>query len=126
MAYKRPGWDPLMTATLVMMLAFLLPSSFATAGAYTHCRADEKVVYSCSTGSRVLSICASPNLSTDAGYMQYRYGRKDHPEFIYPDTRQHPAGFFVAGSLMFSGGGGTYLQFKKGSYTYTVFSAIGK
>ena len=27
---------------------------------------------------------------------------------------------------MFSGGGGTYLQFKKEGYTYTVFSAVGK
>jgi len=27
---------------------------------------------------------------------------------------------------MFSGGGGTYLRFNKGAYTYTVFSAVGK
>jgi hypothetical protein len=39
---------------------------------------------------------------------------------------QPPAVLFNPGNLMFSGGGGTYLQFKKEGYTYTVFSAVGK
>jgi hypothetical protein len=47
-------------------------------------------------------------------------------ELVYPETLQPPAGLFMPGSMMFSGGGGTYLQFKKGGYTYTVFSAVGK
>jgi hypothetical protein len=97
----------------------------AWAAAVTHCKAAETVVFSCSTGSRILSICASSNLSKNAGYLQYRYGPPGKPELVFPEMLRHPAGLFTPGTLMFSGGGGAYLKFSKPPFAYTVFSAIG-
>jgi hypothetical protein len=115
-----------MMPTLIITLGLTLSSPALAATVYTHCKVNEMVVYSCATGSRILSICASPDISKNQGYLQYRYGLKGKLELVYPETFQHPAGLFKPGNLMFSGGGGTYLQFNTGGYTYTVFSAVGK
>jgi hypothetical protein len=97
----------------------------AAAAPVTQCRASETIVFSCSTGSQILSICASKDLSKNAGYMQYRYGPAGKPQLVFPETLRHPAGLFTPGTLVFSGGGGAYLKFSKPPYVYTVFSAIG-
>jgi hypothetical protein len=107
-----------------MLLAAFTPLT-AQAAAATLCSPEEEVVYSCSTGSRYLSICASKNLSKNAGYMQYRFGPAGKSELLFPETLRHPAGLFTPGTLMFSGGGGAYLRFTKTPYVYTIFSAIG-
>ena len=109
-----------MMPALIIALVLTLSSPALAASVYTHCKVNEMVVYSCSTGSHILSLCASPDISKNQGYLQYRYGLRGKPEL------QHPAGLFKPGNLMFSGGGGTYLQFNKGGFTYTVFSAVGK
>ena len=107
---------------IVVLLALCLPSPFLAASAYTLCHPNETVVFSCATGTHFLSICASPNLSKDAGYLQYRYGSEDRIDLSYPETSRPPAGLFVTFQQMYSGGGGTFLQFKNNNYTYTVFS----
>ena len=96
------------------------------AEASTLCKADETVVFSCSTGAHMASLCASKDLSASQGYLQYRFGKNDDPEFVYPAELKHPTGLFAPGMLMFSGGGGAYLQFSNGAYGYTIFSAVGK
>jgi hypothetical protein len=60
----------------------------------THCSNTEKVVFSCSFGKKMVSICASSDLSASAGYMQYRFGAKDIVELQYPQTQIHPRGKF--------------------------------
>ena len=60
----------------------------------THCSNTEKVVFSCSFGKKMVSICASSDLSASAGYMQYRFGAKDKVELQYPQTQLHPRGKF--------------------------------
>jgi hypothetical protein len=107
------------------LIAIAATYSARAAGPVTQCKAGETIVFSCSTGSRILSICASKDLSKNSGYMQYRYGPEGKPELSFPETLRHPAGIFTPGTLMFSGGGGAYVKFSKPPYTYTVFSAIG-
>ena len=110
----------------ILFLALFLPSPVLAASAYTLCHTNETVVFSCATGTRFLSICSSPDLSKDAGYLQYRYGSKEKFELSYPAALQPPNGLFVPFQQMYSGGGGTFLQFTNHDYTYTIFSAIGK
>jgi hypothetical protein len=88
----------------------------------TFCGAGERVVFSCSTGTHVASICASE--TGDA--MQYRYGKSGGLELIYPEGGAKPADAFVVGTLAFSGGGGAWLRFNKGAFQYTIFTATGK
>jgi hypothetical protein len=116
----------LMRVPLMFLLTLALPSAAFASTARTQCSAGETVVFSCSTGTtRILSLCASQDVGKDTGYLQYRFGTADKLELVYPEKPQPPKALFTPGTLSFSGGGGTYLQFKKGAYTYTVFSAIG-
>jgi hypothetical protein len=91
----------------------------------TLCAANERVLFSCSTGAHTASICASKVLSKDAA-MQYRFGKPGSLELVYPEAGVKPADAFVLGTLAFSGGGGAWLRFNKGPFRYTVFTAIGK
>lgn len=94
----------------------------------SHCSAQEKVIFSCKTSkAKVVSLCASPNLDATTGYMQYRFGAVGlKPEFVYPESQGHPKDHFKSGTLVYSGGGGAYLEFNNGEYKYVVFTGIGK
>lgn len=92
----------------------------------TLCIAQEKIVFSCGTGKKVISVCSSENLSPDTGYVQYRYGTKTMTELIFPEQKNHPKDFATGDNLTFSGGGGSYMRLNNGAYSYIVYSAIGK
>ena len=90
------------------------------------CKAGEAVVFSCNTGKKLISVCASENLAANAGYVQYRFGTKEKLELSFPDNEFHPGLYATGGNLMYSGGGGAYMRFNNGAYSYVVYSGIGK
>lgn len=92
----------------------------------TLCVAKEKIVFSCSAGKKIISVCSSENLSSDTGYVQYRYGTKTMTELTFPEQKNHPKDFAKGGNLTFSGGGGSYMRLNNGTYSYIVYSGIGK
>jgi len=94
----------------------------------SHCSAQEQIVFSCSLGKKMVSVCASNDFSANSGYLQYRFGLKGAPELVFPDlTEAAPAASYVqARTLMFAGGGGGYLRFINGQHHYIVYTAIGK
>jgi len=67
-----------------------------------HCTAEEKPIFSCRlTGSgdgRVLSVCASEDLSASSGYVQLRDGPPNAPEFTHPSGQQGTQQAFVYAS----------------------------
>lgn len=94
----------------------------------SHCSAQEQIVFSCSLGKKMVSVCASNDFSANSGYLQYRFGQKDALELAFPNlTESAPASQSVqARTLMFAGGGGGYLRFINGQHHYIVYTAIGK
>ena len=126
------------TALLTLLLAALIPCGTVQAPqarghrpprkAPSHCSEQEKVIFSCSTSKgKVVSLCSSSSLDAASGYLQYRFGAiGSKPELVYPETQQHPKDHFKSGTLMYSGGGGAYLEFNNGDYKYVVFTGIGK
>jgi len=93
----------------------------------SHCAPGEKVVFSCATtNAKLISLCSSSTLTPSDGYLQYRFGPGNKPELVYPATRGHPSKHFQFGSLFYSGGGGEFLKFSNGEYTYILFSALIK
>lgn len=108
-------------------ISLIAATSWAAASpAPTLCNADELVIFSCATGARVASICASKSLSKTDGYMQYRFGRNENVELSYPELGAKSVDIYTSGTMMFSGGGGAWLRFKKGPFSYTIFTATGK
>jgi hypothetical protein len=55
----------------------------------TLCAKDERVIFSCAVKSpaKIVSICASKDLTSDRGYLQYRFGRPGRIELEYPKDR---------------------------------------
>ena len=91
------------------------------------CAVDEEVVFSCPLGRRVVSLCGTVGVNSSKGSVTYRIGRPGRtPELVFPQTRSDPKMHFRGRSLLFSGGGGAFVSFDRGSYTYTVFTAIGR
>ncbi|MGB0127402.1 MAG: hypothetical protein WBP72_07155 [Rhodocyclaceae bacterium] len=106
-------------------LVTLMPPHAAVAGP-SHCAAKEQALFSCSTGRKTVSVCASAALSATEGRLQYRFGRPKAPEFAYPPNKVNWRQVTRGGVLTFSGGGGAYLAFASRPYRYIVYTAIGK
>jgi hypothetical protein len=115
----------------VLMLS---PVGFAADGGapagHSLCAAGEKVVFSCSVpNGKVVSLCASPDLSRDTGYLQYRFGRDtDSVEMQFPHSTHRADGTFKYLQEYFAKGGTTALSFWVGPFRYSVFrttSAFG-
>jgi hypothetical protein len=66
--------------------AFAQPVSFQ---AGTLCAKDERVIFSCPIRrpAKIVSLCASKNLTADTGYVQYRFGLPAKVELEYPKDR---------------------------------------
>lgn len=116
---------PAILAAALFAVAPLLAAASEAATA-SHCAADEQTLFACSTGRKLLSVCATAELSRDAGAVQYRFGAPGHGPFVLPAADAGWRATVRGGGLMFSGGGGAYLAFANPPYRYVVYSAIGR
>ena len=91
------------------------------------CTPMETVVFACRTGKKLVSVCASKDLSPKAGYVQYRFGDPAEPlEMTLPEGFVHPSKAAYGATESFSGGGGAWLRFRNGKTGYVVYTGIGK
>lgn len=108
------------------LLAFWQMAPLATAAPVaSHCTAEESTLFACSTGRKLLSVCATADLARDSGVVQYRFGRPGRDAFVLPMVEADWRAVTRAGRLMISGGGGAYLAFSNPPYRYIVYTAIG-
>jgi len=90
------------------------------------CRADEKVLFACTTKARLVSVCAARDLSPKAGYLQFRYGSPGSSEMIaWPEAR-YPRQDVTKGNVYLAGTLGRYLRFTMDQTSFVVFSVPGK
>jgi len=82
----------------------------------TLCSGAEKVIFSCSTGKKTVSVCQTDNY----GSVQYRFGKPGAtPDIALPEDPTTHQGV-MKGKVMLIGGGGSYITFTKGDIQYTV------
>jgi hypothetical protein len=109
----------------VMVVAGLFAAtSAAHAASPSQCGSSEKVMFSCSTGAKVVSVCATGDLSSEVGSLTYRFGPLGHPEMTYPPSAWRDV--TRSGTWAFSGGGGAWLAFHRDAFRYIVYTAIGR
>src|SRR5437016_3452716 len=55
----------------------------------TLCAKDERIIFSCPVKrpAKIVSVCASKDLTSDRGYLQYRFGLPGKIELEYPKDR---------------------------------------
>jgi hypothetical protein len=85
------------------------------------CAPTETVVFSCSTGAKTASVCA-----TGKNKLQYRFGKEGAVEMALPADGSYPNADVFGTNVPFAGGGGSWLRFKRGTYGYVVYSGIGR
>ncbi len=85
------------------------------------CSQDEAVIFTCSVGVKLVSVCASSDISPSQGSLAYRFGAPHQPEISYQNRE-----LTRSGTWSFSGGGGAWLRFTRGPISYIAYTAIGR
>ena len=113
---------------VLALLACATATAAAQSPAPTFCSADEQVIFSCATTrKRIISLCATGPLTKTAGTLQYRFGTIEREmELVWPVPVAHPTGYFVSGTVTYSGGGGAYIKFTHEGDAYAVYTGIGR
>ena len=113
--------------------SYLLLSGLIGIGAATQlmaadtlCSNEETVEFNCSFGKKLISVCASNDLATDKGYLQYRFGRNGALEIQLPEAQTPPGTLVKSGTLSGPGGNGAYLRFSNEAFNYVVYASKGK
>jgi len=100
--------------------------AFHASGAnVTHCTDKENIVFSCSIGKKTVSVCSSKNFTSSTGYLQYRFGKKEKLELVFPSLSDPPGRFVNRQWVMLGGGSEAHLRFNHGDYGYVVYSGLG-
>ena len=87
------------------------------------CNAQEKVVFSCFIKKRMVSLCATPDLTAKTGRLTYRFGLLGKtPELVYPATETQPKEAFTASFINWARRSYQAISFKLADRTYKVYN----
>lgn len=116
---------PVASTALVAMVGFLASAQQAHAADRrpSLCNHAEVAIFSCNLGSKIVSLCASPDLTETTGTMSYRFGRNGAVELEHPAKPIHPKTAFTAG--VDSSERGDFVRFSRGEFTYTIYALVG-
>lgn len=116
-----------LAASLVSLACAALTHAHAATPAPHLCAAGEQVVFACAVKGKRVSVCATPDARANRGTLTYRFGSAAaSPELQLPDAPTPPAQAAQGAVETFASGGGAWLRFAKGAYTYTVFTGVGR
>jgi hypothetical protein len=89
----------------------------------TLCAKDERIVFSCPVArpAKIVSLCASKDLTSDRGYLQYRFGLPGKIELEYPKGRQGTQQKFQYSHYFRAQFEMTSINFTIDGYEYSVF-----
>jgi hypothetical protein len=96
--------------------------TFAISAPLTNCTKDEKVVFSCSAGKKIISLCAAPLKSHD-DYLEYRFAN-GKTKFSYRADKFNPEHYFERSIVVGASSMSTLIWFKNGDYTYVLNDPI--
>lgn len=88
------------------------------------CVKQEKALFACTSGEKLISVCASPDLGPTAGYIQLRFGKPGGDLIAWPEAR-YPREFVTKGELLYPGAKGVYMRFAMENTAFVVYSAKG-
>ena len=89
----------------------------------TLCAKDERVIFSCPVKrpAKIVSLCASKDLTSDRGYLQYRFGLPGKIELEYPKDRQGTQQKFQYMHYFRAQVDETEISFQINGYEYQIF-----
>ncbi len=111
---------------IAIFLLFIVSTSASAVDNKYLCHRDESVIFGCSLGDKLLSLCSSKGVGATTGYVQYRYGTINKIEMTYPKKLLPPKGYFFLGQSGWSGGGENRIRFNNGKYNYLIYDTLVK
>lgn len=89
----------------------------------TLCTEGEKVFFNCSVkrSAKLVSLCASTDISKTRGYVQYRFGVPGKIELEYPAEKSGSQGKFEYHHYFRAQVEETEISFSSGGYKYSIF-----
>ena len=89
----------------------------------TLCAADERVIFSCmlKQPAKIVSMCASKDLTNEKGYLQYRFGIPGKIELEFPTARAHAQQQFEYSHYFRARVDMTEINFTVNGVSYSVF-----
>lgn len=108
------------------VVSLIVAASCCGAGAVraeSLCAPHEPVVFACHVGTKLVSLCRPAG---DRGMLSYRFGRPQYLELRYPEPGRQASAAFTVKSAPLVGGGETTVAFRRGAYTYTVYSKVAR
>ena len=89
----------------------------------TLCTQSEKVLFSCSVkrSAKLVSLCASADVSRTRGYVQYRFGTPGKVELEYPAEKGGSQDKFEYYHYFRAQFDETEISFSSGGYRYAIF-----
>jgi hypothetical protein len=86
------------------------------------CMPEERVVFNCTTGSKLASVCAM-RASSGQHLVQYRFGRPGIVEIAVPPRSRDAARHVALQDAQSDSGHAAYLRFDWGNHVYYVYEA---
>ena len=89
----------------------------------TLCARDERVIFSCPVKrpAKIVSLCAAKNLTSDRGYLQYRFGLPGKVELEFPKDRNGSQQKFQYMHYFRAQVDETEISFQINGYEYQIF-----
>jgi len=99
------------------------PSAQPSRQTNTLCAADERVIFSCALRqpARIVSLCASKDLTNEKGYLQYRFGTPEKVELEFPKDRTKTQQQFEYSHYFRARVDMTEINFTVSGVSYSVF-----
>ena len=87
------------------------------------CAKDERIIFSCpiKRPAKIVSVCASKDLTSDRGYIQYRFGLPGRIELEFPKTRTGTQATFKYSHYFRAQFDETEIGFTADAYEYAIF-----
>lgn len=103
--------------------ALLLFATVSAGANESLCRKDEDIIFSCRTDrvGKLVSLCASPGLTNQAGTLYYRFGAPSNVELEYPKPPHGAAEKFRYAHYSRFQTERYEATFSLGNYSYAVF-----
>ena len=89
------------------------------------CAASEQTAFTCRVGGKQVSVCFVAG--EEGAWLQYRFGPAGKPpEMTVPAEPTTPSRAAEGRAESYSGGGASWLRFKRGEHAYVVYTGIGR
>ena len=105
-----------------MLFAVVLLSMTPPPRAVSLCDSTEQIIFSCTTkpAGKLVSLCASKDLTKDKGYLQYRFGLPNKIELEFPQKREQTQQSFKYSHYFRAQVDQTEISFTSNGYQYSI------